>query len=164
MSGTENEKLPDTFYREQFIKLGLFSAITVVLAGLLVFFTLISRNSWRNGLRDKINSVLEENSVSIRAGEWVKLSSSLNFQVSAYKAESDRDEGMYAVILRTQSLYGPLASVYTFDSKKDRVVFAGYADIPPKIKDTLTDIAGKNQNDYWEKKIPSIIKGAEVNE
>ena len=160
MTGTENEKLPSSYYREQFIKLSLMTAITTVLMGILTVFVLVSRNSWRNGLKEKVNLILEENDSEFRADEWIKLSSNLTSQMSAYTVDGKNNKGIYAVICRTQSLYGPLASVYIFDSNKNKTSFIDFADIPPKIKNTLTNIAEKNQNAYWEKKIPLIISAA----
>ena len=62
-----------------------------------------------------------------------------------------------AIIIRIQTLYGPLPAVYIMDSEKN-VEFVGYSTTTGRIAKQLNENRLNKSIIYWKKKIPQIIK------
>ncbi len=161
---TEEQKSENSdFYKTQLIKLSAFFGGILAFFLVLVLFVFISRSSWRDSLRDKTNQILRQNDVALTAGSWCRVSSDITSQFSVYEAESSSGrKGMYAVICRVTTVYGPLCAVFVYDSVSALADFVDYADIPPLIKDAVLETTEKNQIQFWEEKIPLILKNIQT--
>lgn len=147
-------------YKPQLIKTGIFAALIVVLGGLLISLTLLSRSFWRDGLRNKINSVLALQDSGMKAGEWCKIDSNLTSQISAYRAvtENNQTADMYLAICRVNTIYGPLPAVFKLRSTAIRGEFVSFCDLSPRAEENITQISMKSQISYWEAKLPEVLK------
>ena len=149
-----------TFYKNISIKAGIFCGILAVFFAILVAFSLLGRKSWRVGLSNEIEKVFEEKSYSeYSVGEYVKLNSIMSVNCAVFKALpfTKKDFDSYAVIIRTPTLYGPVAAVYVYETKRSEATFIGFARINERIDGSIRNAALNSQVRYWAGKIPEII-------
>ena len=147
-------------YKDKLIKFGIFTGILIVLLGLLIAFTLLSRNSWKKGLKTQVSQVLNEYEVKYVVGDFVELNSSFNVSCAVFSISptGKLNEGTeYAVILRTQTLYGPLPGVYIYNIATKNAHFYGFATLHGKALNHIVDNSRNSQISYWERKIPDIV-------
>lgn len=149
-----------TFYINMSIKAGIFCGILAVFFAILVVFSLLGRKSWRVGLGNEIERVFEETSYSeYSVGEYVKLNSIMSFNCAVYRALpfTKKDSDAYAVIVRTPTLYGPVALVYVYETKRPDATFIGFAQINERLEGSVKNASLNSQVRYWAGKIPEII-------
>ena len=165
---TENELKQESakklFYKKLAIKAGIFCGMLTVFFGILITAAYFGRKSWRTGLRTEIEKVFAQNSFTeYSVGENVKLNSTLAVNCSVYKAESveKKDFDAYALIIRMPTLYGPVGSVYVYETKKSQTQFIGFAQIKGAINQSVQNAALNSQVKYWGQKIPKIIATAD---
>ena len=146
------------FYKTLLIKCGIFCGILAGFFAVLILFTLLGRNSWKNGLKKETAQVLEDNAIeNIQLGNWIKIKTALTVSVSVYEAFSeDTENEMYAVIIRVPTLYGPVPAVYIYSSKNG-AKFVGFSHIAGKTNSRIKMNAENSQIEYWKNKIPAII-------
>lgn len=155
----DNEK--KLFYKTLLIKCGIFCGILAGFFAVLVLFTLLGRNSWKNGLKKETSQVLKDNGIeNIQLGNWVKIKTALTVSVSVYEAISENTENteneMYAVIIRVPTLYGPVPAVYIY-SDKNGAQFIGFSHIAGKTNSHIKASSENSQIEYWKNKIPVIL-------
>ena len=148
--------------KKHFISYGILTGILAAMMMILLLFTIISRKSWRNGLREEVIQVLEQEESSYKVGDWVKLSNPFTTSSGVYKIseKGNSNKWLYAIIIRITTLYGPAGAVYVYDLKSDKAVFMGFADIKSDVVKQLTENSRYSQINYWQKRIPSILKGS----
>ncbi len=153
----DNEK--KLFYKMLLVKCGIFCGILAGFFAVLVLFTLLGRNSWKNGLKKETAQVLKENGVeNIELGNWVKIRSALTVSVSVYEAFGENSESeKYAVIVRVPTLYGPVPAVYVY-SAPDSVEFIGFSHIAGKTNAHIKDNSINSQIEYWKNRIPAVVR------
>lgn len=154
-----NEK--KLFYKKLLIKSSIFCGILVVFFCLLLSFTLMGRKSWKNGLRNEIQTVFTENSFTeFSPGEYVRIKNNTTVSCGVYKAVSSEQKilsGKYAVIIRVPTIFGPVAAVYTFEKGKSNADFIGFAHIKAPFSDTVKNTSVNMQVGYWGGRIPAIV-------
>lgn len=152
----DNEK--KLFYKTLLIKCGIFCGILAGFFAVLVLFTLLGRNSWKNGLKKETSQVLKDNGIeNIQLGNWVNIKTALTVSVSVYEAISENTENeMYAVIIRVPTLYGPVPAVYIY-SDKNGAQFIGFSHIAGKTNSHIKASSENSQIEYWKNKIPVIL-------
>lgn len=150
------------FYKKISIKAGIFCGILVILFGLLVTLSLVSRNSWRTGLRNEIEKVFALNSISeYSVGEYVRLNSGMSVNCAIYKVNSvdeNRKSFDHAVIIRVPTLYGPMAAVYLYNCTNGKVDFVDFAQLDVPVSKSVKNSSMNSQIAYWADKIPVIVK------
>lgn len=160
---SQNISKKKLFYKNMSIKAGIFCGILAVFFGLLVAFTLLGRKSWRTGMGREIEKLFAEKSYSTYSvGKYIKLNSTMTVNCAVYEAVSPekKDYDSFAVIIRMPSLYGPIACVYIYESKKTEAQFIGFAQINDRVEEPLKNAAMHSQIKYWGKKIPAITAAA----
>lgn len=155
------------FYKQMYIKAGIVCGILVVFLSILILVSLLARKSWRTGLRNEIEKVFAENSVTeYSVGEYLKLNSNISFICSVYRAEkvSKGNNDSYAVIVRVATLYGPVAAVYVYEATRQEANFIGFAQLNDRVVESVKNATMNSQVLYWSKKIPAIVKTASKGE
>ena len=62
-----------------------------------------------------------------------------------------------AIILRIQTLYGPLPAVFIMDKEKN-VQFVGFSSVHGIVAEQLINNSNSKRINYWKKKIPDILQ------
>lgn len=141
---------------------GMIFAMTVI----LVVFTLLSRNSWKNGLAFEMQRVLDSYpAAQYTVGANMRLDSSLSSSAAVYKLikkDDRKSEKYYGIIIRIPSILGPLPAVFIYNENLG-ASFAGYAVDNGKASDTAEIHISSSVIKYWEDKLPDIIAKAKAN-
>ena len=148
--------------KKHFASYGILTGILAAMIVILLTFTLISRKSWRNGLREEVSQVLEKTDSSYTVGEWVKLNTPFTTTASVYKIteSGNSSKWLYGIIIRITTMYGPLGAVYVYDLKADTTKFIGFADTASDIAAQIEHNSRFSQIKYWSERIPLILKGS----
>ena len=136
------------------------------MALILAVLTLMSRNSWRNGLAIEVQHVLD----SYQGEQYtvlrnLRLDSSLSTSAAVYsllKKDGGQNERYYGVIVRIPSILGPLPAVFVY-KERDGVFFAGYAVDNGRAEGAVSMRGSRNIIRYWEGMIPQIVAKTESN-
>ncbi len=156
-----NESPETEINRTRLIRIGIFSAVVVVLFGLLVLFNFLSRNSWKNGLREQVNNVLSEHesekTSGLKAGKMA-LPYSYGTSLALYAMEGD--ENLYASIVRIATIFGPQAGVFLYRSGDEMADFVAFANVDGQMQISMTELSKNAQIRYWRRKIPKIVATA----
>lgn len=149
-------------YKVFFKKYGIFLGIILVVFCILIYFSFVSKKSWNNNLKTSVERVLEEyDSNQWNVGKNKEIKNPICMSAACYEARNRRNGELYdAVIIRVETLYGPLAAVFVCDSENN-VTFAGYSSLHGRINVLLKNNYSEKQVEYWKDKIPQII-GREV--
>lgn len=145
-------------YKKFFMNYGIFVGILAVLMGLLVYVTKITQRSWSKNLRKSVELVLDETEPST----WfvtneLRISNAFTLSAACYEARNKKDGQIYkAVIISTQTIYGPIPSVFTVD-KDGQARFMGYSNVHGRVQNQLMSDTSNKRIQYWTKKIPYII-------
>lgn len=141
-------------------KFGIFFGMIFGMCLILVVFSLLARNSWKNGLALEVQKVLDSYpDAHYTVANFMELDSGLSTSCAVYsllKKDDNKKRAYYGVIVRIPSILGPLPAVFIY-SKEEGVVFAGYAVDNGKASDTVSKDISNNIMKYWEKTIPEII-------
>lgn len=148
----------EAYNKTKVMKFGIFTLIFVILFAVLLLFTLLSRNSWNEGMKDQINSVLLEKELPYKTGELDHLQSSISLNCVSYTDAGLPD--VHIVLVRTPTLYGPFPALYVYDEKSGNVEFIDLLLIGGKSKDAVVSSAKNMQVQYWKNRIPLIINTA----
>ncbi len=150
-------------YKNLFIKFSLFFSFLVVFFALLVLFTLLSRSSWKNGLKEEVIHVLEENQIEdIEIKDFVKQKSVLSCSSCIFEAFSkdERDEKMFVVIIRLQTFFGAVPAVYLYSPRKEEIDFIGFSNVCGSLEKSIKENSFNLQIRFWKNRIPKIISSS----
>lgn len=149
----------DLKYRQELIRYGIVMGMLCVLFGLMVLFILVSRPSWRNGLRAEVEQVLEMSDPGeFIVGDFELLSSPVSTSCAAYSIQSkSTGESLHAVIARVTTLYGPVPAVFVCGNESGLAVFKGFADLHGVSVRHVEDNSRASQIYYWQRKIPVML-------
>ncbi|MBR6154678.1 MAG: hypothetical protein IKQ43_09630 [Treponema sp.] len=150
------------YNKTRMMKFGIFTLIVVVLFAILLLFTLLSRNSWNEGMKDQINSALEANELQYKTGEQDRLHSSISMSCVSYT--DAENPSVHIVLLRTPTLYGPFPALYVYDESSGNVDFIDLLLIDGKSKEAVVASAKNMQVQYWKNRIPLIINTSDKNQ
>lgn len=145
-------------YKYFFSKFGIFFGIIAVLFSILLYFSIVSQKSWKNNLKPVLESVLDENFPN----EWyvenfVQIQNPLSMNAACYNARNRKTgDNCLAVLIRCQTFYGPVASVFLCDSKNN-VSYVGTSSMHGLLKDEFNKESYDSRIQYWKKRIPKII-------
>lgn len=162
---------------------GIFFGIIFFVFAVLITMTLLSRNSWKNGLASELQLVLnsyEKDTYTVN--KFIDLNSPLSTSAAVYsliKKGAKSDEFYYGAVVRIQTITGPAPAAFIYSGKKlqaqtskgqnsasdfskngENVFFAGFCEDFGKAE-SLADIRLSNANmSHWENMIPRIVKKA----
>ena len=145
--------------KDFFIKYGIFVASIAILFGLMFYFVKLSCKSWNKYLRSNVEITLEEN----EPNTWtidnpIKIKNSFAMNAAGFEVRNRKNgETRKALIIRVQSIYGPLPAVFTV-SKDGEVYFSGYSSIHSRVLTQLNSDVLNKKLEYWKEKIPYILE------
>lgn len=142
-----------------------------ILVGCLIFIFLIacgvtfaSRKSWNNGLSVQVAKILEA-SGEYKVCENVLINSGFSVSGGIYRVEKEGSANeYYAMILRVQTVYGPVPAVFLYEYGKDYSTFVGLPTIRGALQTQIIEVSRNSQIAYWENYIPNIILSSVVKE
>lgn len=144
----------------------IFFGMIFAMCMILVLFTVLARNSWKNGLAIEVQRVLNSyQDAHYTVGKYVELDSTLSTSAAVYtllKKDDHKNQKYYGIIVRIPSVLGPVPAVFVY-SEASGVHFAGYAVDNGKASDTVGKQISSNVMNYWEDMIPRIIKKTNSN-
>jgi hypothetical protein len=140
---------------------GVIAGIFVILAVSIIF----SENVRHNGQKEAISSVLEEE----EPGEWiigdyVGIKAPVALSAACFQVRR-KDNGAkgYVLMLRIETIYGPFPAVFVYNEKTD-ARFIGISGLHGRIREIIGNGSTDTRINFWVKRIPDIIKDAEVAE
>lgn len=142
-----------------FIKLGIFTTFIAVIFGILVYSAILSRKSWQKNLKTCVEEVLDEkDSNNWTVGNAKPISNVFSVNAVCYEATNRKTGQIYtAVLMRVVTFYGPISVVFTVDSDEN-VEMVGFSSVKGRIAYNLISNRYSKRFEYWEKKIPEIIR------
>lgn len=149
----------DHTYKVFFINYGIYVAILVILFGILLYPVKVAQKAWQKNLKANIEFVLDESEPnSWTVGNSVKIKNPFSMNSACYEVRNRKSGDTYkSVIIRVQTLYGPMPAVFTID-KDNNVEFVGYSSLHGRISEQITSNKTDKRINYWKSKIPSIIQ------
>lgn len=146
-------------YKQFFINYGFVVAYLVIIFGILIYITKVSQKSWQNNLKTTVQTVLDDYSNSEwQVGNSIKIKNALSQTTACYEARNKKNGEMYkAVIIRVQTLYGPIPAVFVV-TNNDEVSFIGYSSVHGKVQKQLINNNMNKRLNYWQNKIPEILR------
>lgn len=145
--------------KEFFIKYGIFVGILTVLFFIMFYFVKVSQKSWNKNLKTNIEITLEEN----EPNTWivynpVKINNAFAMSAACFDVRNKKNgENRKAVIIRVQTVYGPLPAVFTV-SKDGEVFFEGYSSVHSRVLSLLNSDVTNKKLAYWIEKMPDILE------
>ena len=152
----------DHTYKVFFINYGIYVAILVILFGILLYPVKVAQKAWQKNLKANIEFVLDEREPNGWIVESpVPIKNSFCLSAACYNARNRTSGELFkAVILRTQTLYGPLPGVFLVDSEEN-VEFVGFASLHGRIAEQIKNFNKSDKSErisFWKEKIPYILK------
>lgn len=146
------------FWREFGIFMGIISFFFLSLFGM----KFLTQKSWDEGLRNSIETILEEKtSENWVLGKKIYLNSPLESSAALYELRhKDSVEKNYAIIIRSATMYGHIPAVYIYN-RNEGVRFIGYSSVKGKIRRLLDQNKTDSSVTQWVRRIPDIIRIAE---
>ena len=150
--------MDDISYKNFFKNYGIFIGIVTIVMAILIYFSLVSKKSWNNNLKVSIERVLDDYDPNQwTVGNYKPIKNPVCLNAACYEARSRRNGELYdAIIIRSATLYGPLAVVFVCDSDNE-VTFIGYSSLHGRINLLLQKNYSEKQIEYWKNKVPQII-------
>ncbi len=152
----------DPAVKKQLVQYGVLTLVLFLLFVLLLSSVLMSRRSWEKGLRTQVVSALEQQGDYI-VGDYETVSSPFSVSCASYGL-SKKDENSstdlssyHAVIIRVQTIFGPVPAVYTYKDGSDEAEFVCFVTLNNRIASTVENNARYSQIAYWAKRIPVIL-------
>jgi hypothetical protein len=150
------------FYRKMIRQCLILSGFLAAFFVLLLLSTVLSRSSWKNGLRKEIQEVFAENLIDAEISSWIKIKSVFTTQASVYSLtkKNPSDAENFAVIARIPTLYGPVAAVFLWSSADENAKFLGLSHTDFSMAQKIESASLNSQIASWEKRIPKFIRSA----
>ena len=137
-----------------------FILILIVIFTILSYSVVLARKSWTKNLASSVQKVLDE----AEEGRWkvgnnITVNNPLTVNCAAYELTDSKDNSkQQAVIIRIVSFYGPVSAVYTYKENDQQASFIGYSSIHGRIRTQLMNNKSDKRREYWQEKIPEILK------
>ena len=141
---------------------GIFAGIIIGLFALLTCVILLSENKWQNGLKEEISRVLEEEAPGEWiVGEYIEINAPVALSSACFQVRrKDNGAKKYALIVRIETIYGPLPAVFLYNDKSV-AQFIGIAGLHGRVRKVIGNGKNDAKINYWIKRIPDIVRNAE---
>lgn len=157
-SEIDNKITLDPVFKKQLVQYGIATGIFCFLFFVLLVSTVLSRKSWEKGLKYQLDSVYASYDSDYEVGEFEVIDNPFSVSCACYSLSKEHDDSKFhAVIIRIQTVFGPLPAVYTYKEGDDEADFVGFVSLNKRIETTVVNNARYSQIAYWGKRIPSII-------
>lgn len=155
----------DISYKNFFKNYGLFVSILVIVFGITIYVVKVTQKSWQKNLKINIEKVLEEYEPDTwTLGNFYQLNNPLSQNAACYDARNKKNGENYKVaIIRVQTLYGPLPTVFIID-KDNNITIAGFSSLHGRVKNQIKENNTNKRLNYWKQKLPEIINQETKNE
>lgn len=138
---------------------GIFLLILIISFLVLIYLTILSRNFWKDNLKESITTVLEENQPEKwEIGNFIDLDVPLSSSSAAYEVKNlkTKKEGK-VVIIRVITFFGPASAVFIYHDEEN-IEFIGYSNIHGRISAQLKSHNSDARINYWKKQVREIFK------
>ena len=145
---------------KQFFKNYAFFIIMLIIVFTILSYTIvIARKAWTRNLSVSVQKVLDENEQGRwKVGNSIEINNPLSVNCSAYDViDTKTNKTCQAVIIRVVTFYGPIPAVYLYNQDEE-VEFIGYSTLHGRIRIQLMDTKSDKRREYWQSKIPDILK------
>ena len=146
-------------YKTFFLNYLIFILISAVIFLLLVYSVKISQSKWDANLKQTIENLLEEEEPDTWIVETAnRIKNPLVTSAACYDTRNKKNGEYYkSIILRIQTLYGPVCGIFIVD-KNNNVEFKGFAALHGRVAELLYKNTFSKRIDYWRMRIPDMIK------
>lgn len=148
----------NSLYKKFFINAGIFIALVGLSFFILFYSVKLSRKSWQKNLKLSVEKVLDEKEANTwTVGNFIPINNPFLLTSACYEVQNrNSGEILKTVILRVQTLYGPLAAVFLIDEKD--VEFVGYSSLHGRIAQQIYNKPSDKRINFWEQKVLEIIE------
>ncbi|MGP1458115.1 MAG: hypothetical protein ACTTKL_02245 [Treponema sp.] len=138
---------------------GIFTAMMIIMLTAAGGAVKLSSLRWENALRAAVEKTLSENTgFDGKVGAFVRIKSPFSLSAALYELDPPFPDGaQYALILRVQTMYGPVPAVFTYGSDTG-ALFVGFASVSGRVKRLLEDNDADPRLRYWTAKVPAILR------
>lgn len=146
-------------YKQFFKQYLIITSVVIVVFGILTYFALVSKKSWKNNLKTCVEIVLEENQPGIwKVDKNVEINNPFTLNAACYEARNSKDGEIYKVIIiRVVTNYGPLPAVFVCD-KDMNVELIGFSSLHGRVEKQIEATKNSKQIMFWKNKIKDIIE------
>lgn len=135
----------------------VFGILSVFLTGLLVT-AIFAHKKWDYTLKVQVQQVLDYAIPKTYIVEQrLNIRTPLSFSANAFKLTGGQDDIAYALIVRVQTIYGPVPSVFVYN-KSGGTIFAGFIGIEDILGIETVRSCCSGQIAHWQQKATIIIK------
>ena len=150
-------------YLEMLKKYGIILLVILVMAGILLLFSLLGKNINKRALLSSVNQTLaayceKNNFEKVEAEQWENKKIAFHTNYVLFPLEKKLKNFDYVFMVRISSIYGPVSAVYLFDSKNKIAEFADFADMTGTAKSYINDTIKSSQILYWSRRLPNIFE------
>lgn len=145
-------------YKVFFKNYGFFVLFITILFFLLFYTARISNKFWQRNLKNNVEIVLDEKDPNCWSiGNYKSINLPITLNAACFEARNRITGELYnAVIIRVETLYGPVPAVFLIDNEKN-VEFAGYSSIHGRVADQLNRQNSNMNLFYWKNKIKTFF-------
>lgn len=145
---------------------GIMTLAILVMAAVIALVTRLTESVRVDRLRSSVAQMLDGSAVSgdsrARAvGEQIEINGILDGSCCAFEL----DNGDAAVVMRVETIYGPMPCVYVVRPTDDAAAFVGALNASERVQWLLRErenTGGQQSIDYWARRIPSMIPYVEA--
>lgn len=146
-------------YKQFFKQYLIITSVVIFVFGILTYFALVSKKSWKNNLRTAVEVTLEENQPGIwKIDRNIEINNPFTLNAACYEARNSKDGEVYkAIIIRVVTNYGPLPAVFVCD-KNMNVELIGFSSLHGRVGKQIEATKNSKQIMFWKYKIKDILK------
>lgn len=143
---------------------GIMTLAILVMAAVIALVTRLTESVRVDRLRSSVAQMLDSSDVSgggRTVGEQIEISGILDGSCCAFEL----DDGDAAVVMRVETIYGPMPCVYVVRPTDDAAAFVGALNASERVQWLLRErenTGGQQSIDYWARRIPSMIPYVEA--
>lgn len=146
------DKARDIFKAYDALKVGGIMTLSIlVMATLIASVTRLTEGIRINKLRGSVEKILGRS-----VGDQIEINGILDDSSCAFEL----DDGDVAVVMRVETIYGPMPCVYVADPMDDAAAFVGALTASERVGRLLHErenTGGQQSIDYWARRIPFMI-------
>lgn len=136
-----------------------FILILLVIFAVLSYTVVVSKKAWSKNLAVSVQKVFDEEEPGRwKVGNSITVNNPVTVNCAAYEVvDVKTNTKMKAIIIRTITFYGPVSAVFSY-KEGETADFIGYSSLHGRIKTQLLNNKSDKRREYWQNKIPDILK------
>lgn len=138
---------------------GIMTLAILILASLIILAIKLTEGTRVRKLKESVQGVIGD---EWQIGDELSIPS-LNCTNSSAFALTNGEENAVAVVMRVETIYGPMPSVYVCEYLDEAAIYMGSITINGRIAKLLKEreAQGRQSINYWALRIPSILRAAD---